>query len=232
MLIFVDEELIRWGWPEDVWFHVSNLSSAHVYLRLKPGQTVDDIPKEIVQDCAQLVKANSIKGSKMNNIEVIYTMWANLKKTADMEIGEVGFHNDKDIRTITIEKKNNDIVNRLNKTKDIKSNVDFRLLREERDQKERSQQKDEKRKEKQKEKEEQKRKEDAAKAKSYDWAMSTDKMRTNEVRKYKIILECLCFNIFFIFFSLNRMVTIQMISCECWKCLGLQSRFYSVFTLL
>lgn len=31
-----DEELIRWGWPEDVWFHVDKVSSAHVYLRLKP----------------------------------------------------------------------------------------------------------------------------------------------------------------------------------------------------
>ncbi|XP_053962032.1 coiled-coil domain-containing protein 25 isoform X2 [Anastrepha ludens] len=30
-----NEELIRWGWPEDVWFHVHNYSSAHVYLRLK-----------------------------------------------------------------------------------------------------------------------------------------------------------------------------------------------------
>ena len=30
----LDEELIKWGWPEDVWFHVDKLSSAHVYLRL------------------------------------------------------------------------------------------------------------------------------------------------------------------------------------------------------
>ena len=28
-----NEDLIRWGWPEDVWFHVDKLSSAHVYLR-------------------------------------------------------------------------------------------------------------------------------------------------------------------------------------------------------
>ena len=31
---FTDELLIKWGWPEDVWFHVDKLSSAHVYLRL------------------------------------------------------------------------------------------------------------------------------------------------------------------------------------------------------
>lgn len=31
-----DEDLIKWGWPEDVWFHVDKVSSAHVYLRLQP----------------------------------------------------------------------------------------------------------------------------------------------------------------------------------------------------
>jgi hypothetical protein len=34
-LTCTDEELIKWGWPEDVWFHVDKLSSAHVYLRLR-----------------------------------------------------------------------------------------------------------------------------------------------------------------------------------------------------
>lgn len=34
-LAFADEELIRWGWPEDVWFHVDKISSAHVYIRLQ-----------------------------------------------------------------------------------------------------------------------------------------------------------------------------------------------------
>ncbi len=31
----LDEDLIKWGWPEDVWFHVDKVSSAHVYLRLR-----------------------------------------------------------------------------------------------------------------------------------------------------------------------------------------------------
>ena len=38
------------------------MSSAHVYVRLQPGQTWDDIPEAVVEDCAQLVKANSIEG--------------------------------------------------------------------------------------------------------------------------------------------------------------------------
>lgn len=40
---FENESLIRYGLPEDVWFHVDNLSSAHVYLRLKPGMKLDDM---------------------------------------------------------------------------------------------------------------------------------------------------------------------------------------------
>lgn len=53
--------IFRWGWPEDVWFHVDKVSSAHVYARLPSGQTIDDMPEALVEDCAQLVKANSIQ---------------------------------------------------------------------------------------------------------------------------------------------------------------------------
>lgn len=112
-----DEDLIRWGWPEDVWFHVDKESSAHVYLRLKPEETLDDIPSSVLDDCAQLVKANSIKGNKLNNINVIYTFWSNLKKTADMEVGQIGFHDQQSVRSVHVERKVNEIVNRLNKTK-------------------------------------------------------------------------------------------------------------------
>jgi hypothetical protein len=41
---FENEDLIKYGWPEDVWFHVNDLSSAHVYLRLRDGVTIDTIP--------------------------------------------------------------------------------------------------------------------------------------------------------------------------------------------
>ena len=57
-----DEDLIKYGWPEDIWFHVDKLSSAHVYLRLHKGEKIEDIPKEVLMDCAHLVKANSIQG--------------------------------------------------------------------------------------------------------------------------------------------------------------------------
>jgi len=96
--LFIDEDLIRWGWPEDVWFHVDKVSSAHVYLRLNPGQTLDDVPAAVIDDAAQLVKANSITGNKMNDVDVVYTMWSNLKKTDGMEVGQVGFFKEKEVR--------------------------------------------------------------------------------------------------------------------------------------
>ena len=60
-----DEDLIKYAWPQDVWFHVDKLSSAHVYLRLPDNiPSWDAIPEVLLQDCAQLVKANSIEGAR------------------------------------------------------------------------------------------------------------------------------------------------------------------------
>lgn len=36
-------------------------------------------------------------GCKMNNVNVVYTPWTNLKKTADMDVGQIGFHRQKDV---------------------------------------------------------------------------------------------------------------------------------------
>ena len=58
-----DEDLIKYAWPQDVWFHVDKLSSAHVYLRMPDGMSWESIPETLLTDCAQLVKANSIEGT-------------------------------------------------------------------------------------------------------------------------------------------------------------------------
>lgn len=56
-------------------FHVDKLSSAHVYLRLHKGQTVEMISPELLEDCAQLVKANSIQGLWFTEIsEATFTL--------------------------------------------------------------------------------------------------------------------------------------------------------------
>ncbi|KAI4465439.1 hypothetical protein MML48_3g00019073 [Holotrichia oblita] len=172
---YENEDLIRWGWPEDVWFHVDKMSSAHVYLRLKAGQTIDDIPSAVLEDAAQLVKANSITGNKVNDIEVVYTMWSNLKKTQGMEVGQVGFHKDKEVRKIKVAKRINEIVNRLNKTKK-EEHPDFRAEREKRDRLEREDKKRLLREQKEKEKEEVKRKEEEAELRSYGTLMKSSNM--------------------------------------------------------
>jgi len=114
---FENEELIKYGLEQDVWFHVDNLSSAHVYLRLQDDESWENIPQELLEDCAQLTKANSIEGNKKDNVTIIYTPWSNLLKNASMVTGQVSFHNTKLTRKIVVATRQNSIVNRLNKTK-------------------------------------------------------------------------------------------------------------------
>jgi len=112
-----NEELIKYAWPQDVWFHVDKLSSAHVYLRMPGDMNWETIPQTLLTDCAQLVKANSIEGNKKDNLTIIYTPSDNLKKTGDMAVGQVSFHNDKKVKRVHVAKRENPIINRLNKTK-------------------------------------------------------------------------------------------------------------------
>lgn len=105
-------------------------------------------------------------------------MWENLKKTPAMDVGQVSFHKDKDVRKIHVEKRINDSVNRLNKTK-IESHPDFRAERERRDANEREGKKIVIRQQKEKEKEEAKRRAEEAELRSYTSLMTTEKMSTN-----------------------------------------------------
>lgn len=196
---FENEDLIKYGWPEDVWFHVDNLSSAHVYVRLPQGSipklsaaqsgigtaltpaelleignsVMDSLPEDVIRDCSQLVKENSIEGCKKPQgtcisshscvvccravrppfapsfaphiglygqactvpahghrlhpsptrppfppaVTVVYTPWYNLKKTNGMEVGQVGFHQDKLVRKFVVMEKDRDTLKRLEKTR-------------------------------------------------------------------------------------------------------------------
>lgn len=97
----------------------------------------------------------------MNDVDVVYTMWSNLKKTQGMEIGEVGFHRDKDVRKIHVTKRINTIINRLNKTKRSEQ-VNLRAEREQRDKNEREDKKKLLKEQKEKEKAEEKRRKEEA----------------------------------------------------------------------
>ena len=97
-----------------------------------------------LEDCCQLVKANSIQGNKDPSATVVYTPWANLRKTSEcvtnhrssaaaaaltrvrlsrrvfrgsMEVGQVGFVSDAAVKRFHVAKRCNETVNRLNKTR-------------------------------------------------------------------------------------------------------------------
>ncbi|KAI9713881.1 MAG: hypothetical protein M1820_000611 [Bogoriella megaspora] len=87
--------------------------------------------EELVEDCAQLTKANSIEGNKKDNVTIVYTPWSNLKKDGSMAVGQVGFKDNKKVKRVHVVKRENPIVNRLNKTK-VEKFPDLRQEREDR----------------------------------------------------------------------------------------------------
>ncbi|KAJ1303092.1 hypothetical protein OPQ81_011293 [Rhizoctonia solani] len=59
-------------------------------------------------------------GNKKDNLTIIYTPWDNLKKTGDMAVGQVAFHQNNRVKRVHIPERVNVIVNRLNKTKVVR----------------------------------------------------------------------------------------------------------------
>jgi len=121
---FENEELIKWGFPNDIWFHVDKFSSAHVYLRLPPEINIKTIPNQVLQECLQLVRDGSKDGRKQEKVSICYTPWQNLKKTNSMEIGEVGFKDEKQVFHIKNVTKDKELLKKLLKTK-IEKEVDL-----------------------------------------------------------------------------------------------------------
>ena len=72
------------------------------------------------------------QGCKMNECKIVYTPWENLKKTSDMVVGQVGYHNSKRVKYITV-KKNSDIVKKIEKTRSPDKTPDLQAERQERD---------------------------------------------------------------------------------------------------
>ncbi|RMZ87240.1 hypothetical protein DV736_g5530, partial [Chaetothyriales sp. CBS 134916] len=176
-----NEDLIKFGWDED--FHVENLSSAHVYLRLKPGDTWAVIPPKLLEDCAQLTKANSIEGNKKDNVTVIYTPWSNLRKDASMATGQVSFHDPKTVKKIHVPTRQNPVVNRLNKTR-VEKFPDLRAEREADQHEKRKAERILREDQKAKDREERKRRDELRwhKDHAYDDLMREENMVSNEDR--------------------------------------------------
>lgn len=119
---FENDPLIRKSHPKNLWFHVDKHSSAHVYLQLDEDQQSQpfeslQLDEGLLDQIGQLTKANSIKANKLNNISIIYTPVDNLRTDGLMDTGTVTFVNPQKLRRVHVAKKENAIVNRLNKTK-------------------------------------------------------------------------------------------------------------------
>lgn len=172
---YENEELIAHGWPEDVWFHVDDLSSAHVYLRLPRGPlraqfrstgTLEHLPS-VLKECCALVKANSIEGSKKHQVSVVYTPWENLVKRSDMEVGQVGFKDQKAVVTVRNVVRDRDIVKALDKTR-TESYPDLKAEREARDAQVRANQKARAREARKLQRQDDEKKRQEAEERSYD----------------------------------------------------------------
>ncbi|OBA21162.1 hypothetical protein METBIDRAFT_41978 [Metschnikowia bicuspidata var. bicuspidata NRRL YB-4993] len=117
-----NDPLIHKSHPKNLWFHVDKHSSAHLYLQLSQEQQLTkfedlQVDADLLQQIAQLTKANSIKANKLNNITIIYTPVDNLRSDGLMDTGTVTFVNPQKIKRVHVTKKDNSIVNKLNRTK-------------------------------------------------------------------------------------------------------------------
>lgn len=99
--------------PEDLWFGAKEANATDVYLRLKTGTEMDAIPKELLEEVAQLVKAYSAEGSKKREISVIYTQVCNISKRH----GVMHFKDRKNCRLLSNISRDSTILNLLRKTK-------------------------------------------------------------------------------------------------------------------
>uniref|UniRef100_A0A1S3Z7N6 Coiled-coil domain-containing protein 25-like n=1 Tax=Nicotiana tabacum TaxID=4097 RepID=A0A1S3Z7N6_TOBAC len=120
-----------------------------------------------------------LAGNKVNNVDVVYTPWQNLKKTASMDVGQVSFHNPKMVRTVKVEKRINEIVNRLNRTK-VERKPDLKAEREAVNAAERAERKQQLREKKRREEMDRLEKERQAEMRSYKNLMVADKMTSNK----------------------------------------------------
>lgn len=119
---FENDPLIHKSHPKNLWFHVDKHSSAHLYLQLSTEQQnvkFEDLrlSELLLDQIAQLTKANLIKANKLNNISIIYTPVDNLRSDGLLDTGTVTFVNPQKLRRVHVVKKDNAIINRLNKTK-------------------------------------------------------------------------------------------------------------------
>ncbi|CAI4049787.1 hypothetical protein SUVZ_13G2650 [Saccharomyces uvarum] len=128
---FENDLLIKWSYKElnYIWFHADKYSSGHIYLKLNENEkTIDDVPQEVINDCLQLCKSESIQGNKLPQCTILITPWHNLRKSKAMNPGEVSFKSLRQCRKMECGTRDNKTLNRLTKTRvELFDNVEATL---------------------------------------------------------------------------------------------------------
>ena len=132
--------LAKYMWPNDILFHVSNLSSGHIYLRcnsidcidlkiFKKCKTITDffklfkIPINVIEECLHLTKESSIKGKTLDSVNIDITPWLNVEKIKGTKSGTIHFKNMKYVTILNMTyNTNNNNNNKMDNNKSNKNN--------------------------------------------------------------------------------------------------------------
>ena len=82
--------------PNDIWFHAQKIHGSHVLLRNPENLELDEIPENVLFNCAKLAKENS-KASDSLNVCVDYCLAKFVKKASGAKPGMVIYNNFKTI---------------------------------------------------------------------------------------------------------------------------------------
>ena len=81
---------LKFAKPYDIWFHTQKIHGSHVILRVE--NQLDDIPEEVIYECAKLAMKNS-KAKNSTNVAVDYCEAKFVKRAANGKPGMVNYTN-------------------------------------------------------------------------------------------------------------------------------------------
>lgn len=87
---------LKFSSPNDIWFHTQKIHGSHVLLRNSENLDIEEIPENVLFNCAKLAKENS-KASSSLNVSVDYCYAKFVKKAAGSRPGMVIYNNFKTI---------------------------------------------------------------------------------------------------------------------------------------
>ena len=87
---------LKFSNPNDIWFHAQKIHGSHVLLKNPENLELDEIPENILFNCARLAKENS-KAATSLNVSVDYCLAKFVKKASGAKPGMVIYNNFKTI---------------------------------------------------------------------------------------------------------------------------------------